>query len=435
MTGVCYCPRWPASPKEVLDEARGGRLPGGDGFGGAGVGPGPGASQRHAARDGGHLRRAGGRHPRRAQGRGEAGPLHPGRPLRARPVGAGPGAGRPEGGRCGRGPGGRREPGHRRRPDRHRGGQRRGRHPQAAAGGRAPSQRSWRGPGPLRRGLRGDHQDGQGGLPRGLEGPGHAGPRAEGRRPGRRMEEGGSRLGQARRRRQVGPRLLAGALAAAFGLAAAWSPEPAPSGGFHFVDVAAKVGLTRVLWSGRPAKDHLLDSAGQGVALLDYDRDGRLDVYLVNGWRLDGSEVLERGRNALYRQRADHTFEDVTDAAGVGGEGEWGAGVAVADYDNDGWPDILVTSFGRNVLYRNLGNGRFTNVAPGLGIETPGWNTAAVFFDADGDGWLDLYITRYIDCTLEDVRKAERTLSWRGLEKVAFGPFGLEGAADRFFRN
>jgi hypothetical protein len=201
------------------------------------------------------------------------------------------------------------------------------------------------------------------------------------------------------------------------------------------VDVAARAGITRVLNAGRPGKDHLLDSAGAGVAFLDFDKDGRLDVYLVNGWRLDGAQVVERGRNALYRQRADGTFEDVTDRAGVGGEGEWGAGVAAADYDNDGWTDILVTNFGRNVLYRNLGDGRFENVAARAGIETPGWNTAAAFFDADGDGWLDLYIARYIECTLDDVLKAKPTLSWRGLELVAFGPFGLKGAPDHFFRN
>jgi hypothetical protein len=201
------------------------------------------------------------------------------------------------------------------------------------------------------------------------------------------------------------------------------------------VDVAARSGLTRVLLAGRPGKDHLLDSSGSGVAFLDYDKDGRLDAYLVNGWRLAGGQVAERGRNALYHQKRDGTFEDVTDQAGVGGEGEWGAGVAVADYDNDGWPDILVTNFGRNVLYRNLGGGRFENVAARAGLETPGWNTAASFFDADGDGWLDLYIARYIDTRMEDVLRAERTLMWRGLEMVAFGPFGLKGAPDYFFRN
>ena len=158
-----------------------------------------------------------------------------------------------------------------------------------------------------------------------------------------------------------------------------------------------------MLLAGRPDKDHLLDSSGGGAAFLDYDRDGRLDVYLVNGWRLDGSRVVERGKNALYHGLPDGTFEDVTDAAGVGGEGQWGQGVAVADYDNDGWPDILVTNFGRNVLYRNLGNGRFQDVAKEVGIESPGWNTGAAFFDADGDGYLDLYVASYIDVTLEQV--------------------------------
>ena len=251
------------------------------------------------------------------------------------------------------------------------------------------------------------------------------------------MEEGRGRLGQAHRLRKVGGAAVAAVLIVSVasrhrsGVAAA-APPPAH---FRFVDVAARLGLTRVLEAGRPDKDHLLDSAGAGAAFLDYDKDGRLDVYLANGWTLDGARVVTRGKNALYHQRPDGTFEDVTDHAGVGGEGEWGSGVFVADYDNDGWPDILVTNFGRNVLYRNLGDGRFENVAARVGIETPGWNTGAAFFDADGDGWLDLYIAQYIDCTLDDVLKAKPTLWWRGLEQVAFGPFGLKGAPDHFFRN
>ena len=246
------------------------------------------------------------------------------------------------------------------------------------------------------------------------------------------MEEGRGRLGQAHRPRQV----VAGAGLLALALTVAPAGKTAgPAAPFRFVDVAARVGLTRVLEAGRPGKDHLLDSAGAGAAFLDFDKDGRLDVYLVNGWRLEGDRVAERGRNALYRQRADGTFEDVTDRAGVAGEGEWGSGAFVADYDNDGWPDILVTAFGRNVLYRNLGDGRFENVAARAGLESPGWNTGAAFFDADGDGWLDLYVAQYVDCTLESVLEAKRTLWWKGLEQVAFGPFGLKGAPDHFFRN
>jgi hypothetical protein len=204
---------------------------------------------------------------------------------------------------------------------------------------------------------------------------------------------------------------------------------------FQFTDVAATAGLTRPLLAGRPGKDHLLDSAGAGAAFLDFDRDGRLDLFLPNGWRLDGARITERGKFALYRGLPDGTFKDVTDEAGVGGEGEWGSGAFVADYDRDGWPDILVTTFGKNLLYRNLGNGRFENVAAKVGVEAPGWNTGAAFFDADGDGDLDLYIAAYIDCTLQSVLDAEPTLDWKGLEKVAFGPFGMKGAADHFFRN
>jgi hypothetical protein len=210
---------------------------------------------------------------------------------------------------------------------------------------------------------------------------------------------------------------------------------PAVSSPYQFVDVASQSGLTRVMLAGRPGKDHLLDSAGAGAAWLDYDRDGLLDLYLVNDWRIEGERVVEKGKNALFKQLPDHTFRDVTDEAGVGGEGEWGAGAFVADYDGDGWPDILVTNFGKNVLYHNLRNGRFENVAKQVGLESPGWNTGAAWFDADGDGDLDVYIAQYIDTTLDEVLKAKPTLSWRGLEMVAFGPFGLKGAPDHFFRN
>jgi hypothetical protein len=215
-------------------------------------------------------------------------------------------------------------------------------------------------------------------------------------------------------------------------------PSPAPADaarGFRFVDVAREAGLDRVLLAGRPGKDHLADSAGAGCAWLDYDRDGRLDAYLVNGWRLDGETVVEKGKHALYRNRGDGTFEDVTDRAGVGGEERWGSGVAVADYDGDGWPDLFVTNFGPNVLYRNRGDGTFENVAASAGVEAPGWNTGASFFDADGDGDLDLYVAAYLDVPMKDVLGARRTLRWKGVADVAFGPFGLPGAPDHYFES
>jgi hypothetical protein len=235
-----------------------------------------------------------------------------------------------------------------------------------------------------------------------------------------------------------GHRAIAPAIAAAI-LSLAVLPAPhagaAAGSSFRFVNVSAPAGLTRVLLAGRAGKDHLLDSAGSGAAFLDYDRDGRLDVYLVNGWRIEDGRIVEHGRNALYHGRPDGTFEDVTDQAGVAGDGHWGAGAFAADYDGDGWCDILVTNFGPNILYRNLGNGHFENVAAKVGIESPGWNTGAAFFDADGDGDLDLYIAAYIQASQEDVLSAKRTLSWKGVDMVAFGPFGLKGAPDHFFRN
>ncbi len=226
-----------------------------------------------------------------------------------------------------------------------------------------------------------------------------------------------------------------GARSATPGARATPSPPSEPGSPYRFVDVAGESGLSRVVLAGRPGKDHLLDSAGTGAAWLDYDRDGRLDCYIVNDWKIEGDKVVEKGRNALYRQLPDHTFRDVTAEAGVGGEGEWGAGAFVADFDQDGWPDILVTNFGKNLLYRNLHDGRFQNVAAQVGLESPGWNTGAAWFDADGDGDLDVYIAQYIDTTLDEVLAAKPTLSWRGLELVARGPFGMKGAPDHYFRN
>ena len=208
-------------------------------------------------------------------------------------------------------------------------------------------------------------------------------------------------------------------------------PDSAPR--FLFTDVAEQAGLRTVTWCGRPEKPHLLESGGTGVAFLDFDGDGRLDVFLVNGWRLEGESVAEKARNALFRNRGDGAFEDVTTRAGVGGDEQgWGTGVAVGDFDVDGRPDLLVTRFGTDALYRNRGDGTFERVADFTGID--GWSSAACFFDADGDGWPDLYIAGYVDCTLEEVLHAKPTLDWKGA-KVMLGPFGLKGKADRFFHN
>ena len=204
--------------------------------------------------------------------------------------------------------------------------------------------------------------------------------------------------------------------------------EPPP---FHFVDVAASAGIRAPTWYGRPHKPHLLESTGTGLALFDYDGDEDLDLFVVNGWRLEGIEIVERGRNFLYRNRGDGTFEDVTAEAGVGDEG-FGAGVAVSDIDGDADLDLFVTNFGPDLLYRNNGDGTFSVDPEGPGVD--GWSAAGVFFDADRDGDPDLYVTAYIESTLEDVLHAEPELYWLSTQ-VMRGPFGLEGLANRFFEN
>ena len=204
----------------------------------------------------------------------------------------------------------------------------------------------------------------------------------------------------------------------------------------RFVNAAPEAGVTTVLYCGGTDKDHILESVGSGGAFVDYDEDGRLDLFLVNGWALDEepARVRIKGRNALYRNVGGGRFQDVTEKSGVGDEG-WGCGVCAGDYDNDGHVDLFVTGFGRSRLYRNRGDGTFEQVAKRAGVDAAGWGAGAAFFDADGDGDLDLYLARYIDATLEEVHAARRTSTWREKVKVMAGPFGMRGGKDQFFRN
>ena len=200
---------------------------------------------------------------------------------------------------------------------------------------------------------------------------------------------------------------------------------------FLFKDTAKAAGLAAIAWCGGKEKSHLLDSQGNGLALLDYDGDGDLDLYCVHGWRTEPGKVVEKPGNRLYRNRGNGTFEDVTEAAGVA-DGGWGCGVAVGDADGDGRPDLFVTNLGPDSLYRNRGDGTFERVKDGPGLD--GWSTGAAFFDADGDGDEDLYVAAYIEATLQEVLDAQRTLAWQDT-LVAVGPFGLPGKANAFFRN
>jgi enediyne biosynthesis protein E4 len=154
---------------------------------------------------------------------------------------------------------------------------------------------------------------------------------------------------------------------------------------------------------------YLIETMGGGVALLDYNNDGLLDIFLVNSGKLEGPQKLPVNFsrrdpaywNRLYRQNLDGSFTDVTAAAGLSKAGnDYGMGVAVGDYNNDGFPDIYVTNYGRNILYRNNGNGTFTDVTEEAGVGAGGWSVSAGFLDYDNDGRLDLFVSRYLDYDL-----------------------------------
>jgi hypothetical protein len=140
----------------------------------------------------------------------------------------------------------------------------------------------------------------------------------------------------------------------------------------------------------------LPEALGPGCAFLDYDNDGWMDIFLVNSGPSDFWKPSNRVRNALYKNNRDGTFSDVTEKAGVSGS-QFGMGVAVGDYDNDGWPDIFVTAYGKCTLYKNNHDGTFADVTERAGIATPGWTTSAVWFDYDNDGRLDLFVCSFVD--------------------------------------
>ena len=169
-----------------------------------------------------------------------------------------------------------------------------------------------------------------------------------------------------------------------------------------FTDVARQSGITFQHFNAASSEKYLIETMGSGCGWIDYDQNGLLDLYLVNGAATRVSTPQRPVQSALYRNNGDGTFTDVTHAAGVGAEGLFGMGVAVGDYDNDGFPDLFVLGYGRCILYHNNGNGTFTDVTAAAGVANSGlWASSAAWFDYDNDGKLDLVIANYVDWSPE----------------------------------
>jgi hypothetical protein len=219
--------------------------------------------------------------------------------------------------------------------------------------------------------------------------------------------------------------------------AAATPPSPVNDLGINFVNVARESGLnTKTIFGGEHKNKYLLETTGCGVAFYDYDNDGWLDIFLVNGTRLEGFPAGQEPSSRLFKNNRDGTFTDVTVKAGLVHSG-WGQAVCVGDYDNDGFDDLFVSYFGKNVLYHNNGEGTFTDVSEKAGVAGTGkrWNTGCTFLDYDRDGRLDLFVANYIDM---DLRTAPVPESGPCLYKgvmVACGPPGLMGGKNILYHN
>ncbi|MGH9585972.1 MAG: CRTAC1 family protein [Acidobacteriaceae bacterium] len=215
-----------------------------------------------------------------------------------------------------------------------------------------------------------------------------------------------------------------------------------PKGTIVFRDVTAESGLGSWRYSsGTPEKKYIVESLGGGVALLDYNNDGWLDIYLVNGMTYDAMNgKAEPPHAALFRNNHDGTFTNVAEAAGVTND-RWGVGVAVGDFDNDGWPDLYVTNIsGGNRLYRNNHDGTFTDIAVKAGVALGDWSTGPTFGDYDGDGFLDLFVPGYVSYDFKHPpdagsdQVASNNCLFRGAS-VFCGPRGLRGEHDHLFHN
>src|SRR5215471_7063157 len=205
----------------------------------------------------------------------------------------------------------------------------------------------------------------------------------------------------------------------------------------QFRDAGARAGITGITVCGRRNKTSVMEVNGSGLCWFDYNNDGLLDLYVVNGGTMDDLQANKNGgpgvhRNYLYRNNGDGTFTDVTEKAGVGGF-RWGAGCAAADYNNDGFTDLFVSNVGESFLFRNNGDGTFIETAKPAGVDGGfSWHTGATFGDYDADGYLDLYVSGYLE--LPQMFEPQKTCPWRGMQ-VFCGPGGLKGAPDRLYHN
>ena len=231
----------------------------------------------------------------------------------------------------------------------------------------------------------------------------------------------------------VWPRRLLGQTSAS----PAASQKSTPELGLSFLNVAKEAGLNaRTIYGGEHKNKYLLETTGCGVAFYDYDNDGWLDIFLVNGSRLEGFPKGEEPTSHLFKNNRDGTFTDVTAKAGVARSG-WGQGVCIGDYDNDGYEDLFVSYFGKNVLFHNNGDGTFTDVSEKAGVAGNGkrWNSGCAFVDYDRDGKLDLFVANYIDMDLATAPVPESGPCLYKAVMVACGPPGLKGGKNILYHN
>ena len=221
-------------------------------------------------------------------------------------------------------------------------------------------------------------------------------------------------------------------------LLTAQSPSAPPQDSVaYFTDLAQQSGLTMTnVFGGVDTKKYIIETTGTGVAIFDYDNDGWPDIFLVNGTTLEGFPKAKAPTNHLYRNNHDGTFTDVTDKAGLAASG-WGQGVCVGDYDNDGWEDLYVTYYGKNRLYHN-DRGVFVEVSDKAGVAGTGkdWDAGCAFVDYDRDGHLDLMVSNYVDFDLSTAPAPGERASciWKGVA-VMCGPRGLPGGKNILYHN